>query len=197
MGEKLYPDQVSRDRYLSDLNAVRQDLQNFSAVCAQINEMNQAIKREESDMENPDFLQKLLALKWFILALIVVYPLSNYFINITMSPEGKPATWAIAFGVAGWVLVGVIIYLWTHPAKVYSKTESYRQRLEALEQKRAQVNKVGVKKSEYESRIVQKLYYVPSKYCYDATFYKLEDYMRHNGATNLAEAINMLEASRR
>lgn len=197
MGEKLYPDQITRDRYLSDLDEVRQDLYSFTALSTQIAEMNQAIKQEESDMEDPDFLQKILALKWYFAALAVVYPLSNFFVNITMSPEGKPATWAIAFGILGWALVIYIIYLWRHPAKVYSKTASYQSRLEELEVKRNEVTKIGVKKTEVETKIVTKLYYVPGKYMFDTTLYKLEEYMKHNGARNLAEAINMYDASRR
>lgn len=197
MGENLYPDQVTRERYLSDLNAVRGDLYEFTRLSTQIMEINNAIKQEESDMENPDFFQKILALKWYFLALIVVYPLSNFLIGITMSPEGKPAVWAIAFAVAGWALVIYIIYLWKHPAKVYSTTDSYRKRLEALEERRKEVKQIGVKKTEYETKIVTQLQYVPGKYMFDTTLYKLEEYMKHNGARTLAEAINMYDASHR
>ena len=194
---KLYPDQVTRDRYIADLDAVRQELYDFSALSMQMQEMNDAIKQEERDMEDPDVFQKIWALKWYFVAFVVMWYVSDFLINITMSPEGEPAIWATALGLITLAFPVYIVYLWKHPARAYSRTNSYKKRLEELEVKRNEVNKVAVKKTAAETEVVTQLYYVPSKYMFDTTIYKLEEYMKHNGARTLAEAINMFEASHR
>lgn len=193
----LYPEQISRERYLSDMDAVRQHLYDFSALSAQMYEMNESIKQEERDMENPDFLQKAWMLKWYALAVVVIWPIMVRIIEAVEAPDGTPPEWGYPFVVAGLLvrlaLIIYIIYLWRHPANMYSKTVSFRKRLEVLEGRRNELNKIAVKKVAAETEIVSRLYYMPGKYLRDTTLYKLEEYIKHNGARTLAEAINFYE----
>jgi len=189
----LYPDQISRDRYIKDYNTVRPAIVEFETIYAQINEMNRSINQQSEELENLSPWEKLKVMKWFLLAIPVLWTLADKFIAIGAAPDGKPSPVGMVVGYSVFVYIGLCGLLWFNCKFLYRKTKAYQEELEELEEKRQEVSNLLIKRQAVERDICSVLGYVPSKYLNTNILPRLHDFMRNNGATTLAEAITMYD----
>ena len=193
MGEdRLYLDQITRDRYLKDLDAIRTELQDFMGIDRKIIEMENEIKQKQQDIENPSTIQRILILKKHIIIAIVGWIISDIAILLSFS-NGGPALWAIAIACVELAWVVYVIKLWKNPGKVYEESAIYAQQMQELESMQNEVKREHIKKSKLEPIIVNQVSYIPQKYLYGELLLEFEKYMRYNGAETLVAAINMHE----
>lgn len=194
--QTLFPDQISRDRFLQDMEAARPHLDAFTTASTQIASYNDAINKQVAELDNLSPIERLKTMKWFLLAIPVLYLLADLWIDSGLKDGGTPNPIAVAFGLAVYGYMGLCIILWFKCQHLYRHTKDYKLQLAEIEAKREEQKKIMVIKKNEEEKVMQHISYVPSKYLYAKTLYKLEAFMRNNGATNLAQAINMYDLYR-
>lgn len=193
---KLFPDQISRERFLQDMEAARPHLDAFTTASTQITAYTNDINTQVAELDDLTPIERLKTMKWFLLAIPVLYFLADVWIDSGLKDGGTPNPIAAAFGVGVYAYMGLCILLWFKCQHLYRFTKDYKDQLAEIEAKREEQKKVMVVMKNEEIQVLQHLYYVPGKYLYSQILYKLESFMRNNGAKDLAQAINMYDLYR-
>lgn len=192
----LFPDQISRERFLQDMEAARPHLDAFTTASTQNTAYTNAINTQVTELDKLTPIERLKTMKWFLLAIPVLYYLADIWIDSGLKNGGTPNPIAVAFGVGVYAYIGLCIFLWFKCQPLYRFTKDYKKQLVEIEAKREEQKKIIAAMQKEEKLVLQHLYYVPGKYLYAQTLYKLESFMRNNGAQNLAQAINMYDLYR-
>ena len=192
----LYPDQISRDRYIKDYDAARPAIVEFNTIYNQIRELNKSINEQAEDLDNLTRWEKFKVLKWYLIPVPVFWFLSSIFMRIGTATEGISGLILKIIGIAMIAYIFFCGFLWLNCKSIYHKSQAYQEELEELEEKRQLVSNLLIKKQNAEQDICSVLGYVPSKYLNTDILPRFYDFIKHNGAATLAEAINMYEKQR-
>ena len=191
--KRLYPEDIDRERYLRDLEAARPSISEYTILENQIKEMEAKLNAEAQELEELSTFQRIKVLKWHLLIGILGWIIASVLIYATAAGSGQPSTFGRLIGFIELGYIVYIIYMWKNAFKLYEKTEDYQEELAALQAKRQGLSEFMIKKQNAIKTLSSHLAYVPSRYFYPLAFSKMEEYMKYNGARNLAEAITMFD----
>ena len=189
--------QITKEQYLRDVEAVREELYFFSSSRNQIKSLQEEINRDYEAAETPTFAQKFRVWICYFVALIVLWNGADFLADITQKPNGEMAAIPsiIAFAVIAYaVYVG---YLWFRPQSAYKVSSLYRKEIARIQEKEEELHALQEKKNEAGQKVGSRFYYLPKEYMTDVDVLEIETYMKRYGANTLDEAIAAIEKKRK